>query len=87
MRRVELEAHAHAFVLGADQRQRACFLDQLLDVLDPPFALAARDEIAQPANDLARAQRLLGRLVHGVAKQRWRCSSALFSNSRRDPFM
>ncbi len=66
---VEIEAHAHALVLGADQSQRACLLDQLLDVLDAPLALAARDEIAQAADDLARAQRLLGRLVHGVAQE------------------
>ena len=31
--RIELEAHAHAFVLGADQRERARLLDELLDAL------------------------------------------------------
>ena len=45
--RIELEAHAHAVLLGADQRQRARLLDELVDALDPPLALAARDEIAQ----------------------------------------
>src|SRR6185295_4009018 len=40
------------------------------DALDPALALAARDEAAQPADDLAGPQRLLGRLVHGVAQGR-----------------
>ena len=69
-RRIEGKAHAHAAVLGADQGKRARLLDELLDVLDPPLAFAARNEIPQPANDLARPQRLLGRLFHGVAQHR-----------------
>src|SRR4029077_8605996 len=53
---IDLEAHANAMLLGADEGKRACFLDQFLDALDAPFALAARDEVAQAANDLAGAQ-------------------------------
>ena len=60
----------HAFVLDADQRERARLLDELLDVLDAPLAFAAGDEIAQPADDLAGAQRLLGGLVHRLAQDR-----------------
>ena len=44
---IELEVHADAALLDADQRQRARFLDQLVDAFDPPLALAARDEVAQ----------------------------------------
>ena len=33
-RRIELEPHTDAPVLGADQRERACFLDKLVDALD-----------------------------------------------------
>ena len=84
--RIELEAHADAVLLGADQRQRARLLDQLGEALDAPLALAAADEIAQAADDLAGAQRLLGGLVERVAQiapsaRRSRCSS-----SRREPF-
>ena len=66
--RVELEAHTHAFVLDADQRQRTCFLDELLHVLHPPLAFAAGDEIAQPADNLPA---------------RSACSAALSMASRR----
>ena len=59
--------HPHAVLLDADQRQRARFLDQLLQAFHPLVALAAGDEIAQAADDLAGAQRLFGRLVHRVA--------------------
>ena len=67
---IEVKTHAHAAVLGPDQSERARLLDQLLDVLDSPFALAARDEVAQAADDLAGPQSLFGRLVHGVAQNR-----------------
>ncbi len=53
--------------LRAHQRQRAGLLDQLGQVLDPALALAARDELAQPANDLPGAQRLVGRLGERIA--------------------
>ena len=52
--RVEVEADAHAMLLGADQGQRAGLLDQLRQALDPPLGLAAGDELAQPADDLRR---------------------------------
>ena len=64
----KFEAHPHAFVLGADQRERARLLDQLLGVFHAPLAFAPGDEIAQPADDLAGAQRLFGGLVHGLAQ-------------------
>ena len=44
----------------------------LAQALDPPLGLAARHELAQPADDLAGAQRLLGRLVERVAQHRRR---------------
>ena len=63
--RVEGKAHVHTAVLGADEGKRARLFDELLYVLNPPLAFAARNEITQPANDLPRPQRLLGRLFHG----------------------
>ena len=84
--RIELEAHPHAVLLGADQRQRARLLDQLGEALDPPLGFAARDEIAQPADDLAGAQRLLGGLVQRVARRVSERSSVAASSRRRDPF-
>ena len=39
----------------------------LRQVLDLPLALAAGDEFAQAADDLAGAQRLLGRALHRLA--------------------
>ena len=81
--RLEFEAHAHAFVFDADQRQRTRLLYQLLDVLHPPLAVAAGDKIAQPADDLPGAQRLLGRLVHGVAQGRRAFVGAFFEQPPR----
>src|SRR5437763_7101670 len=46
MARIDLKSNPHAVLLGAHQRERARLLDQLLDALDAPLALAARDEIA-----------------------------------------
>ena len=62
-RRLEAQAHANAEFFGADQRQRARFLDQFAQALDPLLGLAMRHEIAQAADDLAGAQRLLDRRV------------------------
>src|SRR6516162_388816 len=53
--RIELEAHAHALVLDADQRERARLLDELPHIFHPPLTLAPSDEIAQAADDLAGA--------------------------------
>ena len=68
--RFELELHADAAVLDAYQRQGAGFLDQLGDAFHAPLAFAARDEIAQPADDLPGAHGLVGGLVQGVAHGR-----------------
>ena len=81
--RLQVEAHAHASVLGADQRQRACLLDQLLDVFDAALALATGNEIAQAADDLAGAQRLFGGLVHGVANHADALVGAVLQQSAR----
>src|ERR1700730_5574881 len=67
--RVELKSHADALILGAYERERARLLDELLDAFDPTLALAARHEIAQAADDLSGAQRLISGLVHGIAEQ------------------
>ena len=69
VRRIDLKAHPDAVLLRPNEGEGARFLDQLVDAFDAPLALATRDEIAQPADDLAGAQRLLGRLVHGAADQ------------------
>ena len=53
--RVELEAHAHSLIFGSHERERARFLDQSVDTFHAPLAFAARNEVAQAANDLARA--------------------------------
>ena len=52
---IELKPHPNALILGADESQSACLLDKLLDAFDPALALAARHEIPQAADDLARA--------------------------------
>src|SRR5580692_531464 len=80
---VEIEAHAHALVLGADQRQGAGLLDQLLDILHPALGLAAGHEVAQPANDLAGAQRLVAGLVHGITQRRGARVLAVFQKPPR----
>src|SRR4051794_614728 len=51
---VELKTHPNALILGADECQRARFLDKLLDAFDPALALSARHELAQAADDLTR---------------------------------
>ena len=84
---IELELDPDALILGADQRQRACFLDDLGNALDAPLALAARDEVAQTPDDLAGAQRLLRGFVD-APRGSWRTSSSARSaSSRREPFM
>ena len=58
----------------------------LVDALDPLLALAAGDEIAQPADDLAGAQRLLGGLVERVAHESQIARPDCLRSSRREPF-
>ena len=62
--RVEIEAQLHALLAGAGEAERAGLLDQLGEAFDALLGFAARDEIAQPPDDLAGAQRLLGGAVH-----------------------
>ena len=81
--RIELEADPDAVLLGADQRQRARLLDQLGEALDPPLALAAAHEIAQAADDLAGAQRLLGGLVERIAHHAGALVGALLEETAR----
>ena len=64
--RIEAEDRFDTLLLGAHQRERACLLDQLVDVLGPLLGLAARHELAQAADDLSGAQRLLRGLAQGV---------------------
>jgi hypothetical protein len=78
-RRIELEPHADAPVLGADQRERARFLDKLVDALDPPLAVSPRQKVAQTVDDLSGTDGLLCGLFHGVAER----SSEPSSNSLR----
>ena len=59
---------ATPFSSRADQGERAGILDQLGQAFDPALAFAARHEFAQAADDLAGAQRLVGRLADRVAQ-------------------
>ena len=65
-RGVEGVGHPHAAILCPDKGERACLLEELCQVFDPPLAFAARHEVAQPADDLSGPQRLFGGLVHGL---------------------
>ena len=65
--------------------KRARLLDQLGDAFDPALAFAARDEIAQAADDLAGAHRLVGGLVQRVAHHGRRVRRLSPSSSRREP--
>ena len=68
--RIEAEDRFNTLLLGADKGQGARLLDQLVDVLGPLLGLAARHELAQAADDLAGAQRLLRGLGQSVADLR-----------------
>ena len=87
VRRIDLKSYSHAMFLRAHQRERARLFDQFLDAFDAPLAFAARDEIAQSADDLAGAQRLLGGLLHCVADHDSTLRPSGSSSSRRDPFI
>src|SRR6478735_8888409 len=52
---IELKTHPNALILRADESQGARLLDKFLDAFDPALALAARHELAQATDDLARA--------------------------------
>ena len=43
---IEVKEHAHTAIFCADERQGACFLDKLFDVLDLPLAFTTGNEIA-----------------------------------------
>src|SRR3954471_3045254 len=43
--RIEREFHANSMVLGADERERACFLHEFRNALYSAFSFTARDEI------------------------------------------
>jgi hypothetical protein len=60
----------NTLLLGPDKGQGARFLDKLVDVLGPLLGLAARNELAQLADDLACAQRLMRGLGQGVVNFR-----------------
>ena len=66
--RIEIEGHMHTLLLGADQGERACLLDELGQALDPVFGIAARHEAAQMPDDVAGAQGLFGGLADAVAE-------------------
>src|SRR5215471_15971999 len=80
---VELKPHTNALILGSDQRQGACFLDELLDAFDPTLAVAAPHEFAQATDDLSRAQSLIARLVHGIAQQAQAILATAFEQASR----
>jgi len=82
-RRVELERDPNGVLSGGDQGERARLLDQALDAFDAPFRLATGDEIAQPPDDLARAQRLLPGLVQRIAQLRGALVGALLEQPAR----
>jgi hypothetical protein len=67
LRSVDLKAYPNAVLLGTHQRERVGLFDQLAEAFDASLALAARDKVPQPPNDLAGAQGLLGRLGDGAA--------------------
>src|SRR5215831_10414343 len=69
---IEPEGDGNAPLARAHQRQRAGVLDQPGQAFDPPVALAAGHELAQAADDMAGAHRLLGRAAQGLAQHRRR---------------
>src|SRR5215469_9618251 len=79
----EGKAHADALVLSSDQRQCARFFNQLFNVLDTALALAARDEVTQPADDVARPQGLIRCFFHGVAHRAQTLILAIFQKPAR----
>jgi hypothetical protein len=64
--RIEAEDRFNTLLLGADKGQGARFLNELVDALGPPLHLAARNELAQAADDLASAQRLVRGLGQSI---------------------
>src|SRR5499427_486012 len=80
---VELKPHTYALILGSDQRQGACFLDELLDAFDPTLAVAPPREFAQATDDLSRAQSLIARFVHGISQQAQAVLATAFEQASR----
>jgi hypothetical protein len=83
-RRIELETYADATVLGTDQRERARFLDKLVDALDPPLAVSPRQKVAQMICPARTACSAAFSIVSRSIAER---SSEPSSKSRRIPFM
>src|SRR5262252_6012563 len=80
---VELKPHTYPLILGSDQRQGACFLDELLDAFDPTLAVAPPHEFAQATDDLSRAQSLIARFVHGISQQAQAVLATAFEQASR----
>src|SRR5262245_5452889 len=66
---LELKSYLKILIFRSDQRQGAGLFDEFFDALHPALAIAARHEIAQATNDLARAQSLVTSFVHSIAEQ------------------
>src|SRR3546814_12361135 len=54
---IEGESHMNVMLAGPDERECARLLDELGQAFNGAFGLAARYEIAQAPNDIARAKR------------------------------
>ncbi len=63
---MDLLAYPYTLLASADEGQGARLFDHFDDALHLLLGLAARGEIAQPADDLARPHGLLGGLVHRI---------------------
>ena len=63
---IEAEHGLDPGFIGANERQRARLLDQLVDVLGPLLGLTAGDEFAELPDNRAGAQGLLGRLRQSI---------------------
>ena len=74
---IEPEGHRDAVLPRAHQGERAGVLDQLGQALDPAVAFAAGHELAQPADDVAGAQGLVGGLAERVTQHRASGSSSI----------
>ena len=69
-RRIELDLPRDPTLAHANHSQRARLVHDALEALDPPLALAPRDKVAQPPDDLAGAHRLLRAILHRLADDR-----------------
>ena len=83
---IERKLHVDLVLARADQRQGIGLVDQPLQAFDVPLGLSMAHEIAQPADDLAGADRLLGGLVHRLAHHRQRLGDPDRSRAGRARF-